>query len=421
MVGRNESGPAVWWVWAGCVALTAAGVAFVVAHSEVPTPVTFASRTASTVQALLYLLLPTLGALIVSRHPRHRIGWLLCGIGSTIAVWIAADGWALHALLVDPGSLPGGALAAWVANAVWAVGWGATALLFLLFPDGRLPSRRHAWLAAYGVAATAWAVAVLALTPGPLAKYPWLDNPVRLPPSALDLLALRASGTGGRVAETLATVPLVLFGVLALAALLQRLRRARGVARQQLATLAVAAAVVVGLIAVWTVLVPLGVHQQRVEELSLVAQAAVPVAAGVVVLRQRLYDVRLLISRTLAYTVTTGVLAAAYVLAVVMLGRLLDPVAGSSQLAVAASTLAVASLVRPAHARVQRAVDSRFARHRYDAVLAVEAYRRGLRDELDLDAVLDGLRATVATTLEPRATTVWLRPGRGSRTDQPRG
>lgn len=168
-------------------------------------------------------------------------------------------------------------------------------------------------------------------------------------------------------------------------------------------------------------LVPLGVHQQRVEELSLVAQAAVPVAAGVVVLRQRLYDVRLLISRTLAYTVTTGVLAAVYVLAVVMLGRLLDPVAGSSQLAVAASTLAVASLVRPAHARVQRAVDSRFARHRYDAVLAVEAYRRGLRDELDLDAVLDGLRATVATTLEPRATTVWLRPGPGSRTDQPRG
>lgn len=411
--------PAAWSVWAGCLALTTLGVAFVLADGDVPTPVTFASRTASTVQALLYLLLPTLGALIVSRHPRHRVGWLLCAIGSTIAVWIAADGWALRALLVEPGSLPGGPLAAWVANAVWALGWGATGLLFLLFPDGRLPSRRHAWLAAYGVAATVWAVAVLALTPGPLAKYPWLDNPVRLPRPVLDLLALGPSGPGGQVAETLATVPLLPFGLLALAALVQRMRRARGLARQQLATLAVAAALVIGIIAVWTVLVPLGVHQQRVEELSLVAQAAVPVAAGVVVLRQRLYDVRLLISRTLAYTVTTGVLAAVYVLAVVMLGRLLDPVAGSSQLAVAASTLAVASLVRPAHARVQRAVDQRFARHRYDAALAVEEYRRGLRDELDLDAVLNGLRATVATTLEPRTTTVWLRPGSGSRSNRP--
>ena len=290
----------------------------------------------------------------------------------------------------------------WIAD-VW-IGLVAVAIP-LLFPDGRLPSPRWrllAWLAAGGftlaVAGRALGDRVLETeAPGTV------PNPYALP------------GVAGDAAAALASAGLVLYGgasIIGIAALVARTRRSHGVERQQLkwfayvGVLLLASLVVSAISLIGHDLYVVGVIGWT-SFLALVT-FGMPLAIGVAILRHRLYDIDVVINRTLVYGALTATLGATYLALVLLIGLTL----GTSNLAIAVSTLAVAALFRPARARIQAAVDHRFYRRRYDAARTLEAFGGRLRDEIDLDALQRELRGVVAETVQPAHVSLWLRSER---------
>jgi hypothetical protein len=207
-------------------------------------------------------------------------------------------------------------------------------------------------------------------------------------------------------------------GLASVVSLLVRFRRSRGVERQQLKWFTFAGAVTVaGLV---LILFPsqygwIGPVSPLVTAPILVSM---PVAAGVAILRYRLYDIDRIINRTLVYGLLTVLLGAVYAAGVFAAARLLDPADGESELAVAASTLAVAALFQPARRRIQAVVDRRFNRRKYNAAKTVEAFSARLRDEIDLDALSAELLAVAHQTMQPTTAALWLRPSAPAR---PRG
>ena len=335
----------------------------------------------------------TVGALVASLRPRNAIGWLMLGAGLSYVV----GGVSVEA--AENGGRGGWAtLGAWLGTWIWIAGIGPLATFgLLLFPDGRLPSPRWrpvAWLAGVGLALL---IVGFALAPGPIEDLA-IDNPLGLAavPWLPDLLA-----TVGAVA--------LIGGLLgAIASLRARFRSAGAEARQQLKWLLYAATlVVVGVAAsliIETAVGPSGSElSNAIVTLSL---AAVPLAMGIAILRHRLYDVDVVINRTLVYGALTATLAAGY-LASVLLTQLV--IGAESGLAVAISTLAVAALFRPARSRIQEAVDRRFYRRRYDAARTLAAFGARLRDEVELDLVAADLRAVASETVQPAHVSLWLR------------
>jgi len=263
-------------------------------------------------------------------------------------------------------------------------------LLLLLFPDGRLPSPRWrpvAWLAAVGILGIGVGEA---FAPGTLDNFP-AENPFGL------------GGAGGRIAEALA----VCFALIAIAALASvaslvvRLRRSSGDERQQLKWLA-SGGVVLALAGPAS-----GAAGSALP--IIIGQVAVAVAVGVGILKYRLYEIDVVINRTLVYGALTATLGVAYLGTVLLLQLTLNPLTDSNSLAVAASTLAVAALFRPARSRIQGAVDRRFYRRKYDAARTLEAFSARLRDEIDLDTLGAELREVVDETMQPTHVSVWLR------------
>jgi hypothetical protein len=203
-------------------------------------------------------------------------------------------------------------------------------------------------------------------------------------------------------------------GLACLAALVLRFRRARGIERQQVKWLLFACAVTITILLV----VQPGTSSQW--ELGMMLALpffpAVPVAAGIAILRYRLYEIDRIINRTLVYGLLTVLLGAVYAAGVFAVGRLLDPADGQSELAVAASTLAIAALFQPARRRIQQTVDRRFNRRKYNAAKTIEAFSARLRDEVDLDPLMTELLAVVDQTMQPTRSSLWLRrTGQGSR------
>jgi hypothetical protein len=362
-------------------------------------------------QAALALAFPTVGALIAANRPRNPIGWILVAAGISGATVLFASEYALYAVFTEPGALTGGRVAAWVSAWAGTVAFGVIfSFLFLLFPDGRLPSAR--WRP------VAWAAGVaLGLVMITSALKPRLTDeagepvPQGAPRTIENPVGLDGAGSALHQIESTAIVLFVLVCVLpAVASLILRYRGSSGERRQQIKWLAYAA----GMLAVGIFVVPdvLRALWGRTTAVSAVTHAlevvpviGIPLATGIAILRHRLYDIDLVIRRTLVYGALTATLGVAYLGSVLLVGLAV----GRSGVAVAVSTLAVAALFRPARARIQEAVDRRFFRRRYDAAQTLEAFGGRLRDELDLEALADDLRGVVRDTVQPSQVTLWLR------------
>jgi hypothetical protein len=344
----------------------------------------------------------TVGTIVAIRRPAHRIGWLLVAIGLLLAVDGFAEQYARYGLLAGVDSVPAVQAMAWVS--FWLDAPALFLLLFviLLFPDGRLPSRRWrpvAWL----LAITAAAGAGVALRPGELPELAPIRNPFGVQGATPAL-------------ELLETGSLLVFAgvVLALAvSLLQRLHRAQGLERSQLKWFAYAVALVGASLAVHLAALAAGLPlvESATLVILLVAVLGVPVAVGIAVLRYRLYDIDRLINRTLVYSLLSAMLAGVYAAVVLVLGQLFGGVGRNPpSWAVAGATLAAAALFQPARRRIQQAVDRRFNRRRYDAAKTVEAFSTRLRDQIDLDTLSAELLAVVDQTFQPTTASLWLRP-----------
>ena len=337
------------------------------------------------------------GALIATRLPDNAMGWLFLGIGATTGLSMLVGAYAERWVAGDGGSRALGEAAAVYTNIAWIpfILVPCTFVL-LLFPDGRLVSRRWRWVAWCAGAGIAGVVIASAVAPGPLDDYPHLDNPYGSDSPLVGPL------TG--IAVTLLLVGLV--G--SVASVIVRFRRAQGERRQQIKWLALAGAVAAVVVPVATAGSDLwGITATNVA--CMLAVLGLPLAAGVAILRYRLYDIDVVINRALVYGAVTAALAVAYLACVLLLQLALSPLTANSGLAIAASTLAVAAMFRPARASAQAVVDRRFYRRRYDAAQTLESFAGRLRDELDLDALDADLRGVVADAMQPAHVTLWLR------------
>ena len=364
-----------WSLWA----LTVVGLAVAMALPSAEETEDVWELVATLVFALTFA---TVGALVAARRPHNPIGWIMCGAGLAYAVGGVSITYVESTLAQgDDDALA--TLMDWVSGWVWMLGIGpAATFLLLLFPTGRLPSRRWLPVARTAAGALALMVAGIALTPLP----------------------------GAEVAAGLGSFLLLLTALASVASLVFRFRRARGVERRQLKWLTYAAAVA-GLV---LLLIIVGESTVRVsDELSnalvSVSVAALPVSMGIAILRHGLFDIDVVINRTLVYGALTATLVVAYVGIVLLLQLALSPLTEESDLAIAGSTLAVAALVRPLRGRIQAAVDRRFFRRRYDAARTLAGYGARVRDQVELDSLGAELRSVVAETMQPAHVSLWLR------------
>jgi hypothetical protein len=344
----------------------------------------------------------TVGAVVAARRPAHPVGWLLLGIALSLTGTAATAQYFVYGLLVRPGALPAARYAVLYQPATAFTALTLIGFVLLLTPTGSLPSPRWRWLARVMAVTPAVLVLVVTLAGGPVdPRYQAQGGPFDL--RGLDGVLLAAN----RTALAVTVVGLVAAAV----SLVGRFRHARGVERLQLRWVALAA-VLVGLGAVG-LLFGLAVGGSAAGTLFDVAVGCCllvvpPVATGAAILRYRLYDLDRIVSRTLAYGLLTLLLGGGYALVVLGLGQLLGR--DSSSLVVAAATLAVAAAFQPARRRVQRLVDRRFNRRRYDAARTVDAFAARLREQVDLDALSAELLAVVDQTMQPTMASLWLRP-----------
>ena len=341
------------------------------------------------------------GALVAWRHPENAVGWLLLGVALTISLMVGGDTY------VIPHAYPGYVAVAWVTGWLFNV-WFALVVAFLplVFPTGRLLSPRWRVVWWFETAVLVTGVLLVGFTPGELPVTGTVENPWGVHGTAQNVLAALEPWV---LAAT--TVAVLLPGV----SLVLRFRRSRGAERQQLKWFAFACLLVVGALALSGLA---SVTPSRWSEtfndlgwsvFLLSAILGIPLATGIAILRHRLYDIDLVIHRTLVYGTLTAALAATYVGSILLLRLVLSPLAGTSDLEIAGSTLMVAALFRPARARIQAVVDRRFYRRRYDAVSTLDEFSARLRDELDLDAVGADLCIIADRSVQPAHVSLWLR------------
>jgi hypothetical protein len=330
-----------------------------------------------------------IGAIIASRLPNHPIGWICCAIGLIAAVDHFGGEYSLYALLALPHPLPGGEAMLWLQGWFWMLFIGLIVFLLLLFPTGRLPSSRwrtFAWVSGAVIAAgVIWSSAI---SP---------DVGFNVPPSPVQLSVL-------------------LLGGVAAASVVVGRRGARRVERQQIKWLLyvgpiffVASGLHIGFYYFWLAEGSLGLWASYL--LVIVGGLSVPTAIGVAILRYRLYEIDLIVNRTLVYGSLSAMLVALYFGGIVVLQRVFVALTGQqSTLAVVVSTLAIAALFNPLRRRVQGFVDRRFYRKKYDARKTLEAFSAKLRDKTDLEALNNDLVGVVRETMQPAHVSLWLRP-----------
>jgi MFS family permease len=381
-------------LWAVILVLAAGGLAGIL----LPATLTQDSEPiASVLSATITLLFGGVGALVVNRQPRNAVGWLLWLTGALVGVSMASTAFAVWSLGAFAAQPLAAVLAAWITQ--WAFSPTlvlALLVLPLLFPDGRLPSRRWRWAMGFAVLATVAAGLPDMLRPGLLGPTA-IPNPTAWTGDPAPLDALRAFN---------AISPILALPVVVASAVV-RYRRGSAIEHQQLKWFGATAALAVVSLSVAVVAPePIGVLGFFG---AMVAVALMPVAIGIAILRYRLYAIDRLVSRSISWAIVTGTLVVAFVGLVFGLQTLLAPLTGEDGLAVAASTLVVAALFQPLRSRVQRTVDRRFDRSRYDGERLALAFATRLRDEVDLVTVGADLTRTAHAALVPASIALWVR------------
>jgi hypothetical protein len=399
---------ASWLAWslAGlCVAMFLASIVLhVLAHPSQEEP----TSTGDTLSELLiffsFLAFPMVGALVASRHPKNPVGWICLTVGLFWTLIFLGDS--------IPGSGPYPVTIAALTQAIWIPPVGLLGIyLILLFPDGKLPSRR--WRPLAWLSGMVMVLASLGITfsPGPLEGHPGVSNPLGLegaPPWVF---------TAG--IAILLLLPLCM--IASALSLVLRYRRSWGEEREQIKWIAFAASVVgllylITMVSSFTFSGPWGAAGTPLwlgllQQVSLVSFTAVPIAVGFAVLKYRLYDIDLLINRTLVYGSLSATLVVLYFGGIVVLQGVFVALTGEkSTLAVVASTLLIAALFNPLRRGIQGFIDRRFYRNKYDARKTLDVFSVNLRNETDLDALSSDLVGVVRETVQPTHVSLWLRP-----------
>jgi hypothetical protein len=366
-----------------------------------------------------FLVFPIVGALIASRRPHNSIGWICLTFGFLWMLLSLFDFYGVYGL-AKPGSIPFPVAIYALGQWLWVPTVGLLAIyLVLLFPDGRLPSRRWAPLAWLSGAVIVLESVTQGLLPGPLPDSGGVRNPFGL-----------EGQTWVADATNAILVPFLVCILASAMSLILRYRRSGGEVRQQIKWIALAASLL-GLVfvsvMVSSVILFFAAPQtwERTADtppvllellfyVMLLSFTGVPIAVGFAVLKYRLYNIDLLINRTLVYGALTATLALIYLGGVAMLQAILSALTGQmeqqSQLAVVVSTLAIAALFNPLRGRIQSFIDRRFYRRKYDARKTLETFSTRLRDETDLEALSDELVGVTRETMQPSHVSLWLRP-----------
>jgi hypothetical protein len=409
-MSRRSAAWLAWSVWALCMAFAALAV-LIALYTP---PFREGGQGWGVLLAVLFLAYPTVGALVVSRRPANPVGWILCGVGLLLGSQGFAVVYAGYALSTRPGWVPGGKIALWVS------GWFdypmlflAAALLILLFPDGRLPDRSFGAVPWVAVGGSVLATLRFATEPaGPFYFYTPIRNPV-----------FEVGGALGVTVEVLGRLGLATLFVICVASMIAvfvRLGRAQGEERQQIKWFAYAATVLLSAVflspAAGAALDAMGGPWVVGIAIPIVlGLLAVPVALGVGILRYRLYDIDVIINRTLVYGSLTLMLALVYFGGVTATQAVFTALTGQEkqpQLAIVISTLVIAALFNPLRRRIQAFIDRRFYRSKYDARKTLEAFSAKLRNDSELDALSDDLVGVVRETMQPAHVSLWLRPDR---------
>ena len=394
-----------WAVLTLTVALAVTATVIGFARGTTPGVPAVAFRPADLLIYAAFLAWVVVGALISSRRPENRIGWILSAAGMLVLLSAFSREYAVAALLDGWSALAAGPVFAWLGSWTPVAGLGLFFYLLLLFPDGHLPSTRWrpaAWV--YGLVLAA-GILSFALLPGPFAPGLWNLGPIQNP------LGVSAAEPALRLVNGASRVLIAGLYLAAVWSLLLRLRRARGVERQQITWVAYAAVMLIGFLLAVNLIegrpVPAVVNVIVEIGFFLLGVVGIPAAVAVAILRYRLYDIDRIINRTLVYGSLTAILGLGYASVVLALGQL----SGQSQsnLAVAGATLAMAAVFQPLRRRIQQAVDRRFNRRRYDAATAITSFSTRLRDEIELDTLSPELLALVDQTVQPALVALWLR------------
>jgi uncharacterized membrane protein YhdT len=404
-MSRHTSVRLAWALCALSLALTALSLLLFILNLSYPNTHLYKPWLDNTLTAVFY---PTVGAIVASRRPENPVGWLLCLYGLVISISYFCAEYAIYALLAEPNSLPAAEVLVWIVSWMLSIIVGLPALLYLLFPTGRLPSRRWRWVAWLIAALVLAGVITSAFSSGALMG---VLGPIRNP--------LGIEGFTGVYKALLYFISPVALSAVVLSVFM-RLRRAAGVERQQIKWFAYAAAASVMATSL-AYLVP-GVidtplwFERMGFALNIAFIPAIPIAIGIAILRYRLYDIDRIINRTLVYGALSATLVALYFGGIVMLQRVFVLLTGQqSTLAVVASTLLIAALFTPLRRLIQGFIDRRFYRSKYDARKTLEAFSAQLRNETDLEALSDDLVGVVRETMQPAHVSLWLRPKTASK------
>jgi hypothetical protein len=412
-VGGTNSRVAAWLAWALVVlsvVLLVGGLVLSRAASSTVADLQFGGETKSAnvlADLVTLLIFSVVGAVVVSRQPRNTIGWLFCGVGVAVGLNSFAGDYAEFWLMSGFGMRSLGETAAWFSSWLWILLVSSPIFVLLLFPDGRPPSPRWrpvAWCATLGI--TGFSLS-LALGAGPLEDFPQILNPYSVDSPIVGIV--------GGAAGVVAIGSMVASAV----SLIVRLRRAEGEQRQQVKWLAYGGAMVVGtilvggVITIWSVNVSIMVMN--------VALLGLPVFTGIAIVKHRLYDIDIVINRTLVYGTLSVTLAALYLGGVAATQAVLGAITNQeqTQLAIVASTLVIAALFNPLRQRIQAFIDRSFYRRKYDVAKTLEGFSMKLRDDTDLEALRGDLVGVVRETMQPAHVSLWLRPQTSSIGKQP--